>query len=457
MSKQASLAIVRVVAVGILAAVAGPGCDARWHLIGEGFPPKPPAGGTGGQAAMGTGGISGTGGAGTAGAPVVARPLPVPARQVVTRLSRLLWESAPDAALVDTADGGSLATSEDVRQLAVRMLADPRATSGVGSFYRWWLNLDRLAGVDPDRAVFPQFTPELVGDMGKETETFAVSVTLGSPGTLSTLLTAPYSYLNERLAALYGVAGVSGTDLRMTALDPSQRAGLLTQPAILALSGLRSTSDPVHRGLFITQRVRCFQLPPPPPEAIAAIPPPSPPPQTTRQRYEAAIAEPVCISCHVYMERMGFAYEHYDAIGQYRTVDNGLPVDSSAQLPGSSPVAVKDAIDLARALAQDVDTQKCLPRQVLGYALGRPLAAQDDDDAAEAHRWFESSGFVLRDLIAGVAQTDAFLREPPVCTPGADQTCNDDPRLSSIHGQCTAAARCVCPNSVMNTETGRCL
>jgi hypothetical protein len=156
------------------------------------------------------------------------------------------------------------------------------------------------------------------------------------------------------------------------------------------------------------------------------------------------------------MERIGFAYEHYDALGQYRSTENGSPIDSSAQLPGSPPIIVKDAIDLAHALAADAPTQQCLPRQWLGYALGRALTVNEDDDAAEAHRWFANSRFVLRDLIAGVVQTDAFLREPAVCTPGADQSCNDDPRLSSIRGQCTPAARCLCPNGVINPQTGRC-
>ena len=153
MSKQGSLARVRVmtfraVTFGVMAASVGLGCDARWHLIGEALP-KPPGGGQAGQGVPGTGGNSGSGGnPGTAGAPVVVRPLPIPARQAVTKLSRLLWESAPDATLVDSADSGSLATSEDVRQLALRMLADSRAEKGLGSFYRWWLQLDRLASVE---------------------------------------------------------------------------------------------------------------------------------------------------------------------------------------------------------------------------------------------------------------------------------------------------------------------
>jgi hypothetical protein len=208
--------------------------------------------------------------------------------------------------------------------------------------------------------------------------------------------------------------------------------------------------------VFITQRLRCFALPPPPPNVVVPAIVSSPAGQTTRQRYEAAIAEPVCIGCHTYMERIGFAYEHYDAIGQYRTLENGSPIDSSAQLPGSS-ATIKDAIDMGRALAEDDQTRACVPKQWLGYALGRPLTTNEDAAAAEAYRWFANSGFVLRELIAGVAQTDAFLREPAVCTPGADQTCNDNPALSSIRGQCTPAARCLCPNSVINTNTGRCL
>jgi hypothetical protein len=156
------------------------------------------------------------------------------------------------------------------------------------------------------------------------------------------------------------------------------------------------------------------------------------------------------------MDGIGFAYENYDPIGQYRATDNGLPVDASAQLPSSSDI-IHGAIEMGRALADDPQTQECLPRQWLGYALGRPLTAADDVAATDAYRWFARSGFVLRDLIAGVVQTDAFLAGTTVCTPGADQTCNDNPALSSIRGQCSPAARCLCPNGIVNPDTGRCL
>lgn len=465
MSKQAGLAIVRVVTLGVVASSFGLGCDERWHRIGEGVPPS-----SGGQAGRGmagaTGGTSGQAGApgaggtpggvtGTAGAPVPARPLAVSPRQAVTRMARLLWQSAPDATLLGTADSGTLATSEDVRQLALRMLQDSRARDGLGGFYRWWLDLDRLPFVEKDPALFPTYNDALARAMGTETETFAVSVTLDNPGTLNALLTAPYSYLNERLAEVYGLSGVSGADLRLTWLDPTKRAGLLTQPSFLAMNASLAFSSPTSRGGFISTRLRCFALPPPPPDVGTAFAP-SQPGQTTRQRYEVHIAAAACAACHVYLDGIGFAYEHYDAIGRYRAVENGSPIDSTAKLPGSS-VVTNDAIDMARALADDAQVQQCLPRQVLTYGLGRPLTSADETAVTESHRWFANSGFVLRELVAGVVQTDAFLAGKPVCTPGANQTCNDNPALSSIRGECTAAARCVCPNTALNPETGRCL
>jgi hypothetical protein len=459
MSKQVSLAIVRVLTLGVMASSVGLGCDARWHRIGEGLPP-PPSGGEAGPGAPGgspgAGGVSGAGGAlGTAGAPVPARPLPVTARQAVTRMARLLWQSAPDATLLSSADSGALATSEDVRQLALRMVQDPRARAGLGGFYRWWLDLERLPLVQKDPLLFPQYNADLVRDMALETETFAVSVTLDSPGTFNALLVAPYSYLNERLAQVYGVSGVSGPDLRMTLLDPTQRAGLLTQPSFLTLGAYQTMSSPTSRGGFISSKLRCMTLPPPPPDTIPAVDPPQPG-LTTRQRFEQHRSSAACAACHVNLDGVGFAYEHYDAIGQYRTVDNGLPIDASTQLPGS-PAVIEDAIDMAGALADDPQAQKCMPRQWLTYGLGRDLTTNDEATATDAYRRFVDSGFVLRQLIAGVVQTDAFLTAPPICTPGADQTCNDNPALSSIRGQCTAAARCLCPNSLVNPETGRCL
>lgn len=370
-------------------------------------------------------------------------------------MARLLWQSGPDAALLAEADNGVLPNSDGVRQVALRMLQDPRARNGLGGFYRWWLDLDRLPSVTKDPLLFPGYDAELSRAMASETETFAVSITLDGPGTFGDLLVAPYSYLNERLANVYGVSGVLGPELRKTALDPTKRAGLLTQPSFLALNAHETISSPTWRGAFISSKLRCRLLPTLPENVRTPLDPPQPG-QTTRQRFEQHISNAACAACHSFMDGIGFAYEHYDAIGQYRALDNGSPIDSSAKLPGSSAV-INDAIDMGRALAADPEAQQCMPRQWLTYGLGRTLTTKEDAAVTDAYLWFANSGFVLRDAIAGIIQTDAFLTAREVCTPGANQTCNDNPALSSIRGECTAAGRCLCPNSSLNPETGRCL
>ena len=441
----------------LMVAVAGVGCDARWHLVGESGSVLPP-GGTGGVGPMSAGPSSpaGSGGAGGQG----PSPMPEPrsigtsAPDAVTRMAWFLWQSPPDAALLASATPRLLATSEDVRQLGLRMQQDARARAGVTAFYRWWLELDQMATVYKDPARFPTFSAALGSDMVAETETFATSVTLDMNGTLTQLLTAPFTYVNESLAAVYGLSGVSGPALRMVMLPPDKRAGLFTQPSFLTLRANPGSGSPVARGKFINDRLLCNPVPPPP----ANVPeiPPAPPGTTQRQQLEAVTSSPCASACHFRLDGIGFAFENYDAIGQYRTLDNGLPIDASVHLDWLNIPAVRGAVELTGALAHHPAVETCLSRTWLQYALGRRLTDADEPSVSEAHSFFAASGFNLQALIAAVMQTDAFLSSPPVCTPGLDQTCNDDPKRSSLAGQCTAAARCVCKDGQPNPDTGLC-
>lgn len=385
------------------------GCESERHLIGD-------IGSSGsGGTASGTGGTSGagTGGQGGVMGPV-ARPLVISAREAVRRLALVIWNDVPDAALNMEADSGTIATSEDVRKLALRMLADPRARAGVGGFYRWWLKLDTIAGLEKDAALFPQFTPELRADMAKETELLGVHVTLDIDGALATLYTAPFSFLTERLAAIYGVAGVTGTMHRKVALDPATRAGIVTQPGIMALTSVATRTSPTYRGRFVDEQMLCLSIPAPPPN-VPAFPAQMQPNTTTRQQQtNLTQTSPVCQGCHNLMDPTGFTLEGLDPIGRLRTTDNGTPVDSSANLGvslnGQLGAPTNGQKELAQHLSTAPETAHCLAQQWLSFALGRALNTDADKKEADAvNALFTKAGLNLKQLIAAAVQTDLFL------------------------------------------------
>src|SRR4051812_29422694 len=200
---------------------------------------------------------------GGAGSAVSSTPLPISGNDALTRVATTLWNSPPDAALLSQAS--QIRTVGDLHGIIQQMLADPRASAGVGAFYRWWLNLPALAQLSKDTSVFPAYTPELQNDMALETETFGVNVTLAMNGSYRALLTAGFSFINARLADIYGVTGVSGDTLQQITLPAGQRAGLLTQPALQALGSVATRNSPPHRGDYVEARFLCQQVGPPPP------------------------------------------------------------------------------------------------------------------------------------------------------------------------------------------------
>jgi len=458
-------------------------CNTRYHLAGEldagsmsgsgGVGPTD-AVGTGGVAsnaggaagnvsgAAGTGGGAATGGAGGGAGAATAAPVPlqVSPREALTRVARVLWESPPDQALVAMADSGTLTTDEDIRRVALSMLADPRSRVGVGHFYRWWLNLDAVAATTKDPALFPEYSAALGTAMAAETEAFALDVTFDGDGRYPALMRASYSFVDEALAGLYGIRGVTGSDLRKVDLDPTYRAGILTQPAFLTqTSSGNAWTSPTRRGLFVLLRILCEAGPVPPPSAITPTLVDVTGPETNRQRLTRTTSEVVCSTCHGLMDPYGFAFEGFDSIGRVRLTDSGLPIDTSGSATLDSGEANwKNAVELAQILAKSPKAHACLGQQWLHYVLGRDLAIEDGTSVSTIGDRFVASGLDLRTAIAATVSSASFLG-PTGGTPcsGAPQSCNDDVRISSLHGMCTAAGKCVCGESyALNPITGRC-
>src|SRR5450432_3750010 len=277
------------------------------------------AGTTGFAGDIGAGGVVGTGGVMGIDDPLPARLSP---QEIARRLSLTLWEADPDAALLQTVAAAPPTKRSDVGRLATTMLADPRARVGVAAFYRLWLGLETLGTAKKDPAQYPEFTTALRDDMIAEAEALTVFITLNGDGRFPTLFTADFGFLNARLAPLYGVGGVTGTDLVMTPLDRAQRSGVLTLAGVLA-NVPTTTQPPVsHRGVFVSSLV-CREVPPGPPSAGMDQAPSVD--QSTRDWL--ASLNPVCAACHTQMDPLGLAFGNYDALGRFSTTERRFAVD----------------------------------------------------------------------------------------------------------------------------------
>jgi uncharacterized protein DUF1592/uncharacterized protein DUF1588/uncharacterized protein DUF1595/uncharacterized protein DUF1585/uncharacterized protein DUF1587 len=331
--------------------------------------------------------------------------------QVASRLSYFLWGSMPDTMLFQAAAAGQLSTAAGIEAQAKRMLADNKARDAVADFVDDLFDVNVLSSRPKDMTIYPIWNQDLATAMETELRSFAVSNILGT-GLLSDLLTGTKSSVNQSLAAVYGVPGVSGTAPKAVTLDGSQRGGLLTLAGFLAATGAADGSSPVRRGHAIFTRLLCGVLPNPPPNV-----PPVPPPAaglTTRQRFEQHDQNACTGTCHSAMDPIGFAFEHYDGIGQYRTTDQSLPVSSSGSITlDGQKQTFADAIELSKLLAASPQVQSCFATQVTRYALNRWDVAADAASIQAAGAAFKTGGFDIRALMTAVATTRTFRYRAP--------------------------------------------
>jgi hypothetical protein len=330
--------------------------------------------------------------------------------EVASRLSYFVWNSMPDATLMDEADAGRLQTPDQIAAQARRLLADGRADATLADFITQWLELGTLHDLIKDTSVYPTFKPELRDSMRAETVAFARDVLRGPTPSFDRLLTAPYTYVDPRLAQYYGVTpdATGRVDL-----SGSAKLGLLTQGALMSVKGNSYRTSPVRRGKFILNRLLCQSIPPPPPDVVPELPPPDPT-KTLREQMAEHRTKPSCAACHESMDALGFAFEHFDGAGNYRKDDNGHPIDSrgSVTVEGVT-IAFDDASDLAAALASSTMAQACFARQWLRYAIDR--FEQDADAAAVAYlsAVYGATHLDTRDLIVEITRTIPFTHRAP--------------------------------------------
>ncbi|HSN99782.1 MAG TPA: DUF1592 domain-containing protein, partial [Candidatus Nanopelagicales bacterium] len=348
-----------------------------------------------------------------------ARPdglIPLSGYEIATKLSYLLWNTMPDDALLEAAEMGELSTPEGVRARAEQMLDDPRAHEVIGAFHRQLYDYKKFLDLNKDPALFPQFTPEVGEDMKREAELFVEDVIFTEEGGLADLLTSRTAFVNDRLAAIYGLEGEFTSDFSEVELDPATRSGFLTRLGFLAANGTARQPDSIHRGVFVNLRVLCADLPPPPND-VPALPPDEG--GTNRDRVTAHTGPGTCGGgCHASMiNPIGFAFEHYDAIGQHRTTDNGLPVDASASyMLGGEQKAYADAIELSQVIAESKEAHRCYAQHWLEFTYGRDTT---DDDGALLDQLAEESlgGSPVKSLLLSLIDADSFLTRAPVEAP----------------------------------------
>ncbi|HVY31374.1 MAG TPA: DUF1592 domain-containing protein [Polyangiaceae bacterium] len=325
---------------------------------------------------------------------------------VASRLSYFIWGSMPDQTLFDAAAGDKLTADADITAQARRMLADDKAKDAATAFFGEWLEIDQIAQLPKDTKTYPDYNDDLKAAIVSETETFARSVLFDGGGKFETLLSADYSFENQLLGKVYGNSG-SGTMLGKLTLDTTQRLGLLTQPSFLTLAGSPDGSNPVKRGKAVYTKLMCGALPPPPPNVPPAKPPT--PGVTTRQRFTEHDQNECAKGCHMLMDPIGYAFEHYDGIGRYRTMDANQPVDSTGMINidgAAKPFA--DAVELTRILATSDTVRNCFAKQWFRFAVGRDDMADDAPSLANIAAAFAANQFDMRDLAPAIAVSRSF-------------------------------------------------
>lgn len=334
--------------------------------------------------------------------------IPLDDYEVATRLSYLLWDTAPDQALFDAAAAGQLTRADQVEAQARRMLEDPRAEAMVADFHAQLFESERFSGIDPSEAFFS--VADDFGEMARTEHDLFVRDLFERGGGVSELLTSSETFVNAELAAIYGLDGSFGDEFVGVSLDDAQRRGILTQVGFLALNSSAVDPDPIHRGVFIARHISCINLAAPPDD----VPPlPDPSGRTNRQRVADHTEVPGsnCAGCHSRtINPFGFVFENYDATGALRTEDLNMPVDTTASpLIDGQPQPVSGALELIDALSTSRGVHECFARHWVEFAYGRLHVAQDDPLIDRLAALTLDDRASLAELLVGLVKSEAFL------------------------------------------------
>jgi Protein of unknown function (DUF1592)/Protein of unknown function (DUF1588)/Protein of unknown function (DUF1585)/Protein of unknown function (DUF1587)/Protein of unknown function (DUF1595) len=334
--------------------------------------------------------------------------LPINDFDLASRISYFLWRSMPDEQLFRVAAQGLLRRREHLRLQVKRMLRDPKARALAENFASQWLQTRKLKDFTPDPALYPDFDESLREAMLTETELFFESVRDKDRSVLE-FLDADYTFVNDRLARFYGIAGVTGDGFRRVSLAGTSRGGVLTQASVLAATSNPNRTSPVKRGKWILENI--LGAPPsPPPSGVEALKEGKGDAHagTLRQRMEQHRTDPACASCHRRMDPLGFGLENFDTIGGWRTTDGGQLIDSSGYLPGDRPFHGPGELKVALLTRRDTFV-RCFTEKMLTYALGRGLDRGDRRAVDQILTRLARSDYRFSALILAVVESEPFL------------------------------------------------
>jgi hypothetical protein len=331
--------------------------------------------------------------------------------ELASRLSFFLWSSIPDSRLLDLAARGELSKPQVFDQQVRRMLADPKAADAlVHDFAAQWLNLRRLSEVVVHPDFYPKFDESLLNGFREETEQFVAS-TLREDRSVLDLLRADYTFVNERVARHYGIPGVYGSRFRRVTLpNPAERGGLLAHGSILATTSYPERTSPVLRGKFLLDNIFGLPVPPPPPGVDTTLPDAKPGAAhlTIRDRLAQHRTNTVCSSCHSAIDPPGFALEHFDAIGAWRTQDEaGRPIDAAGTLVNGR--TIEGLPGLRTYLLEKPDRfPQTVTEKLLAYAIGRRLEYYDRPTVRQIVRDAAAHDFRWSSIVLGIVKSPAF-------------------------------------------------
>jgi hypothetical protein len=355
---------------------------------------------------------------------VAGTPYQISDLELASRLSFFLWSSIPDNELINLASANKLHEPRVLKQQVDRMIADPRSQALVQNFTGQWLNIRGLAAREPTVNLFPDFDSTLRDAFKREIELFFSSI-IQEDRSITDLLTADYTFVNERLAKHYGIPDIYGPQFRRVQLGPDQdmRRGLLGKGALLTITSEAARTSPVKRGKWFLQTFLGVSPPDPPPGVVIKLDQQAgETPKTMRARLQIHSTNPTCATCHKMFEPLGLAMENFDPVGEWRTIEAGTPIDSVGVVTDGTRVeGIKGLRDLAvrkREMFEEVVTEN-----LLTYAIGRGLDYNDMPLVRSLTHNAAKDNYKFSSLIMGVVQSPAFtmnMKSAPVSLSAAN-------------------------------------
>ena len=340
------------------------------------------------------------------GGAVVGHAYRVSDLDLASRLSFFLWSSIPDDELLAVAAKGTLSDRATLERQVRRMLADRRAQALVDNFASQWLTIGKLSGVVPDVDAYPEFDENLRDAFRQETRLF-IGSQVREDRSVVDLVTANYSFVNERLARHYRIPNVYGSHFRRVTFTDGVRGGLLGQGSILTVTSYPNRTSPVLRGRWLLDNILGAPPPAPPPDVPPLKEDAGGRPRSIREQMEAHRKNPSCAVCHVRMDPLGFSLENFDALGKWRTTSDGIAIDASGALPDGTRFEGVTGLRQLIASHQD-DFARTFTQKLLAYALGRSLDARDLPAVRRIARDASRNGYRWSSVILGVATSTPF-------------------------------------------------